>query len=92
MLFIFTVDHLKRLTREVSIIKYDMRQTLTLLDILIKRTNTETEAKNIEISFEGIENRFPLQTTEQLMGELLREIYYYILKTKFIVIFFFYLF
>jgi len=67
MLFIFTVDHLKRLTREVSIIKYDMRQTLTLLDILIKRTNTETEARNIEISFEGIENRFPLQTVEQLM-------------------------
>jgi len=67
MLFIFTVDHLKRLTREVSIIKYDMRQTLTLLDILIKRTNTETEARNIEISFEGIENRFPLQTAEQLM-------------------------
>jgi len=67
MLFIFTVDHLKRLTREVSIIKYDMRQTLTLLDILIKRTNMETEAKNTEISFEGIENRFPLQTAEQLM-------------------------
>jgi len=67
MLFIFTVDHLKRLTREVSIIKYDMKQTLTLLDILIKRTNTETETKNIEISFEGIENRFPLQTAEQLM-------------------------
>jgi len=67
MLFIFTVDYLKRLTREVSILKYDMRQTLTLLDILIKRTNTETEARNIEISFEGIENRFPLQTVEQLM-------------------------
>jgi len=67
MLFIFTVDHLKRLTREVSILKYEMRQTLTLLDILIKRTNTETEARNIEISFEGIENRFPLQTVEQLM-------------------------
>jgi len=67
MLFIFTVDHLKRLTREVSIIKYDMRQTLTLLDILIKRTSMETEAKNTEISFEGIENRFPLQTAEQLM-------------------------
>jgi len=61
MLFIFTVDYLKRLTREVSIIKYDMSQMLTLLYILIKRTNMETEANNIEISFEGIENRFPLQ-------------------------------
>jgi len=43
-----------------------MRQTLTLLDILIKRINMEIE-DNIEISFEGIENRFPLQTAEQLM-------------------------
>lgn len=44
MLFIFTVDYLKRLTREITIIKYDMRQALSLLDILVKKTNTETEA------------------------------------------------
>ena len=70
MLFIFTVDHLKRLTREIATIKYDMRQTLTMLDILVKRANTETEAKNFErteISFESAEDRFPLQTAEQLM-------------------------
>lgn len=67
MVFIFTVDHLKRLTREIATVKYDMRQTLTLLDILVKRTNTEPEAKNTEISFEGAEDRFPLQTAEQLM-------------------------
>lgn len=67
MLFIFTVDHLKRLTREIATIKYDMRQTLTMLDILVKRANTETEAKNTEISFESAEDRFPLQTAEQLM-------------------------
>ncbi|XP_039311091.1 eukaryotic translation initiation factor 5B-like [Solenopsis invicta] len=61
------VDHLKRLTREIATIKYDMRQTLSLLDILVKRTNSETEAKNTEISFESVEDRFPLQTAEQLM-------------------------
>lgn len=68
MLFIFTVDYLKRLTREITIIKYDMRQALSLLDILVKKTNTETEAnKNTEISFEDVETRFPLETKEQLM-------------------------
>ena len=67
MLFIFTVDHLKRLTREIATIKYDMWQTLTKLDILVKRSNTETEVKNTEISFESAEDRFPLQTAEQLM-------------------------
>lgn len=72
MVFIFTVDHLKRLTREIATVKYDMRHTLTLLDILVKRTNTEAEAKNTEISFEGAEDRFPLQTAEQLMEEILK--------------------
>ena len=67
MLFIFTVDHLKSLTREIATIKYDMWQTLTKLDILVKRSNTETEVKNTEISFESAEDRFPLQTAEQLM-------------------------
>ncbi|XP_039304092.1 uncharacterized protein LOC105204900 isoform X2 [Solenopsis invicta] len=61
------VDYLKRLTREIVTIKYDMWQTFSLLDILVKRTNSETEAKNTEISFESVEDRFPLQTAEQLM-------------------------
>jgi len=60
------VNHLKRLTREITTIKYDMRQTLTLLDILVKRTNERTEARNTTFSFEGAENRFPLQTAAQL--------------------------
>lgn len=65
---IFTVDYLKRLTREIAFIKYDMRQSLSLLDILVKKTNMETEAnKNTEISFEDVETRFPLETTEQLI-------------------------
>jgi len=54
MLFIFTVDHFKRLTRKIATIKYDMRQTLILLDILVKRTNTKREAKNMENSLEGV--------------------------------------
>ena len=67
MVFILTVDHLKRLTREIATIKYDMRQALSLLDILVKRTNSETEVKNTEVSLESVEDRFPLQTAEQLM-------------------------
>ncbi|XP_011688387.1 PREDICTED: uncharacterized protein LOC105450302 [Wasmannia auropunctata] len=61
------LEHLKRLTREIATVKYDIRQSLTLLDILVKRTNTETEVRNTAISFEGAEDRFPLQTAEQLM-------------------------
>lgn len=60
------MNHLKRLTREITIVKYDIRQTLTLLDILVKRTNTEAKAQNTESSFEDAEDRFPLQTAEQL--------------------------
>ncbi|XP_011858820.1 PREDICTED: uncharacterized protein LOC105556346 [Vollenhovia emeryi] len=62
------VDHLKRLTREIATIKYDMRQTLTLLDILVKKIIMETEVdKNTEISFDSVETRFPLQTVKELM-------------------------
>ncbi|XP_070155684.1 uncharacterized protein PF3D7_1120600-like [Polyergus mexicanus] len=60
------VDHLKRLTREIVTIKYDMRQALSLLDILVERTNKSTEYANTKFSFGDAENRFPLQTVAQL--------------------------
>ena len=63
---LFTVDHLKRLTREIATIKYDMRQALTLLDILVEKTNKSTECASMKFSFEGVDNRFPLQTIAQL--------------------------
>lgn len=62
---LFAVDHLKRLTREIATIKYDMRQALSLLDILIERSNKSTECAN-KFSFEDAENRFPLKTKAQL--------------------------
>ncbi|KMQ84309.1 sh3 and multiple ankyrin repeat domains protein 1, partial [Lasius niger] len=60
------VDHLKRLTREIATIKYDMRQALSLLDILVEKRNKSTECVNTKISFEGAESRFPLETKAQL--------------------------
>ncbi|XP_070171336.1 uncharacterized protein [Polyergus mexicanus] len=60
------VDHFKRLTREIVTIKYDMRQALSLLDILVERTNKSTECASTKFSFGDAENRFPLQTVAQL--------------------------
>ncbi|XP_025159893.1 uncharacterized protein LOC112589724 [Harpegnathos saltator] len=45
------VDHLKRLTRDIATIKYDIRQNLTLLDILVK-ANAKMEAQNTTFPFE----------------------------------------
>ncbi|XP_029157237.1 uncharacterized protein LOC114940028 [Nylanderia fulva] len=59
------VDHLKKLTREVASVKYDVRQILTLVDI-VDKINKDTECERTQISFEGAENRFPLQTVVQL--------------------------
>ncbi|XP_029155691.1 uncharacterized protein LOC114932125 [Nylanderia fulva] len=60
------VDHLKKLTREVASVKYDVRQILTLVDIIVDKINKDTECERTQISFEGAENRFPLQTVVQL--------------------------
>lgn len=60
------VDHLKRLTREMITIKYDMRQALSLLDVLVRET-TERTPKNTDTDiFKDIEYLFPLQTNIQL--------------------------
>jgi len=64
---LFTLDHLKRLTREIATIKYDMRQALSLLDILVDKSNKSTECANTRFSYEGAENRFPLETRAQLV-------------------------
>lgn len=55
-------------------IKYDMRQVLNLLDILVKKSNRSTECESTNLSFEDVENRFPLQTVSQLneIEELLK--------------------
>ncbi|XP_029171606.1 uncharacterized protein LOC114940968 [Nylanderia fulva] len=63
---LFTVDHLKRLTREIATVKYDMRQALSLLDILVDKSNRSTECENTRFSYKGAENRFPLETRAQL--------------------------
>ncbi|XP_029168722.1 uncharacterized protein LOC114938801 [Nylanderia fulva] len=60
------MDHLKRLTREIATVKYDMRQALSLLDILVDKSNRSTECENTRFSYEGAENRFPLETRAQL--------------------------
>ncbi|KAM0727556.1 hypothetical protein ACS0PU_005805 [Formica fusca] len=60
------VDYLKRLTREIVTIKYDMRQALSLLDILVEKINKSTECASTKFSFGDAENRFPLQTIAQL--------------------------
>lgn len=59
------MDHLKRLTREIATIKYDVRQILTFLDILVK-ANAKMEARNTTFLFEDAGNLFPLQTVLQL--------------------------
>lgn len=60
------VDHLKKLTREIATIKYDVRQALSLLDILVEKSNKSAECASTKFSLEGAENRFPLQNTAQL--------------------------
>ncbi|XP_071574411.1 uncharacterized protein [Temnothorax nylanderi] len=60
-------SHLKRLTREITVIKYDIRQGNALLDILVKRTNEEKILQNPTCSFEDIEDLFPMKTTFQVM-------------------------
>lgn len=69
MLITLAEDHLKRLTREIVTIKYDMKQVLNLLDILVEKSNKSTgtqECGNTKLSLEDAENRFPLQTVAQL--------------------------
>ncbi|XP_029176094.1 uncharacterized protein LOC114944368 [Nylanderia fulva] len=60
------MDHLKRLTREIATVKYDMRQALSLLDILVDKSNRSTECENTRFSYEGAKSRFPLETRAQL--------------------------
>lgn len=61
------MDYLKRITREIATIKYDMRQALILLDILVEKTNNDsTECRGTKFSFENTEDQFSLQTVAQL--------------------------
>jgi len=46
--------------------KYDVRQALALLDILVKRCEEEKRAQNPKCSFEEVEKLFPLQTKSQI--------------------------
>jgi len=38
------VNYLTRLNREITVMKYDVRQALALLDILVKRCEEEKRA------------------------------------------------
>jgi len=48
------------------VMKYDVKQALDLLDILIKRCEEEKRAQNPKCSFEEVDKLFPLQTKSQV--------------------------
>lgn len=61
------MNQLKKLTREVTVIKYDIRQALTSIDILVQKANDETRYRITDNSLEEVENLFPLKTTIALI-------------------------
>ncbi|XP_025156074.1 uncharacterized protein LOC112588926 [Harpegnathos saltator] len=69
------MDHIKKLSREITIIKYDVRHALGLLDILVRNSKEEKKTQNPQCSMEEVEKLFPLKTKMQLMDieEILKE-------------------
>jgi len=50
----------------LTVMKYNVRQALALLDILVKRCKEEKSTQNPKYFFEEVEKLFPLQTKFQI--------------------------